>query len=68
MGLHRNSGASVKARGLSLAQAVIAIAALASMTVLALENVVSGDAVTAVVSAVLGGALGYVNGQKASTN
>ena len=58
----------MKARGLSLAQAVIAIAALASMTVLALEGVVSGDAVTAVVSAVLGGALGYVNGKKASTN
>jgi hypothetical protein len=53
-------------RDLSTHQAIVAIASLTGLTILGMTGHVSGDAIVAVFSAVAGGALGYVNGKKAS--
>ena len=48
----------------SAQQTIIAIVALIGMTALGILDKVSSDALIAVYSAVVGGALGYVNGKK----
>ena len=52
---------------LSWAQTVIAVAALGGATALGITGHISGDALTALYSTVIGGALGYVNGKKAGS-
>lgn len=55
-------------RNLSIAQVVICCVSLAGITLLGMFDKVSSDALIAIYSAVIGGAIGYVNGQKASLN
>lgn len=50
---------------LSIPQLVLACVGLVGITVLSALDKVSADAVIAIYSAVVGGALGYVNGKKA---
>lgn len=52
-------------RNFSVQQTIVSIAALAGITTLGFTSTVSSDALIAVYSLVLGGALGYVNGKKA---
>lgn len=53
-------------RDLSLHQALVAVVALVGVTVLGVLDRISAEALIAVYSMALGGAVGYVNGKKAS--
>lgn len=52
-------------RNLTIHQTILASVGLVGITTLAALGQVSSDAVIAIYSAVIGGALGYVNGKKA---
>lgn len=51
---------------ISIPQTIIAIAALAGITLLGWQGEISGDALVAIYSAVIGGTIGYVNGKRVS--
>lgn len=53
-------------KNLSLHQTIVALVALTGITILGIFDRVSEGALIAVYSVVLGGAIGYINGKKAS--
>jgi len=61
----KKGGEARDMRNLSLHQTIIACVGLAGITLLAALGKVGGEVVSVIYTAVIAGALGYVNGKKA---